>query len=522
MPITTWKSEGGTETDAAATWSLTGNHPLFTRSFAISFAELSLKKHVVTVDGTAITGSFDHWDYNTRDAGSPEGISVSDKGAALYCTLPAPRQIRKISLSHPDAAASGHKVKLYRLDGDAMADSPTIQVNNNAVISDAFVAARFAITLEDGSGARKNLSVSQLTDCTVRSVPTAPRLQLAPPEGVEGAIFPLWQQPGQPEGSDRNFSLSDALADAANTLFDAIGPGESPQLRIILSADAPAWVAIFEFSIETESQLLDLPWSDKRRFVFDGSGDRSHEVPLSIAPGSTIAAAACESVESFSVPSTPIDNSPETLPQPTSGGIRIGLHQAVDQPFSISDAIELTALWCGLIALTPDSHLSASIVEAGTERTVALSEQQLPRIGWQGGVRLGFDPIVLPGGNYSIRITCDKGVLLWHTSPGAPAPVSSAGYSYDGDQALHAVERTVQTAELTSPDAGPSIGGQPFRIDISGTPVADGAIGANGRRTHDLLSALSATLAAGTQPLLCISSRQKGEVTLYPLSLRLA
>jgi hypothetical protein len=290
----------------------------------------------------------------------------------------------------------------------------------------------------------------------------------------------------------------------------------------MLAADAPARVAISEFSIAIESQLRDIPWIDKRRFVFDGSGDRSHEVPLNIAPGSTIAAAACESVESFSGPSTPIETSSETSPQPTSSGIRINLHHAVDQPFSINGAIELTALWCGLIAMTPDSHLSASIVEAGTDRTVALSEQKLPRIGWQGGVRLEFDPVVLPGGNYSIRITCDKGVLLWHTSPGTPAPVSSNGYSYDGDQALHAVECTTQKTESTSLDAGPSMGEQPFRIDISGNPVADGAIGANGRRTHDLLSALSATIAAGSEPVLSISSTQKGEVTLYPLLLRLA
>ncbi len=521
MPITTWKPEGGAETDAAAPWSLTGNHPLFTRWFAIPFAELSRKKHVVTVDGTVMAGSFDHWDYNARDAGSPESVRVSDKGHALYCTLPAPRQIRKISLSHPDAGASGYKVKLYRLDGDAMADSPTIQVNNNAVISDAFIAARFAITLEDGSGARRNLSVSHLTDCMIRSLPTAPRLRLAPPEGIEGPTVPLWQQPGQPEGSDRNFSLSDALAEAANTLLDAVGPGESPQLRIILSADAPAKVAISEFSIATEFRLLDIPWSDKRRFIFDGNGDRSHEVPLNITPGSEITAAACESVETFSVPSTPLDASPGALPQPTSSGIRIDLHHFVDQPFSITNAIELTALWCGLMALTTDSHLSASILESGTDRTVAISEQQLPRIGWQGGVRFRFDPVVLPSGNYAVRITCDKGALLWHTSPGTPAPVSSAGYSYDGDQALHSIERRIQNSEPTIPDAGPSTGDQPFRIEISGTPVADGTVGADGRRTHDLSAALSTTLAAGTPPVLCISSRQKGEVILYPLHIQI-
>ena len=520
MPITTWKPDGESPADATTTWDLIGSHPLFTRSFTIPFAALVGMKHVVNVDGTQLSGSFIPWDYDVQDAGAPESLQVADKGTALYCVLPAPRQIRKIVLSHADASASGHKVKLYRLDGDTMADSPTIEVNNNAMIAGDFVAARFAVTLEDSSDTRKNLSASHLSECTVRSLPTSPRLQLVPPEGVDGSAIPLWQQPGQPEGAGRDFTLTDVLAEACNTIFNSIDPTGPVQPRIVIAADAPAKVTVSTFSVAAASQLLDLPWDEKRRFVFSGRGAEIFEVPLNVSPESIVADASCESVERFSAPSTPLDSSSAMPPQPTATGIRIGLHESVDQPVQLADAYEMTALWCGITALTSGTMLTGSIVESRNDRILAVSETTFKRSGWQGGVRLRFEPVVLPSGSYSIRITCDRGALLWHTSPGTPAPVSGAGQRYDGQKAVYSLERTIQNAEFTVTNSIASLSDQPFRIEISGTPVPSGIIGDNGRRAHNFAAALSGTLAAAKPPVLRLSSRQKGEVTFYPLSIR--
>ena len=109
---------------------------------------------------------------------------------------------------------------------------------------------------------------------------------------------------------------------------------------------------------------------------------------------------------------------------------------------------------------------------------------------------------------------------MWFTTPGEPAARVISGHTYDGLEGLYVLERAALTTELTVAGQGVLATRQPYELDISGIPVAAGTIGDTSRRTHDLTGAISDALAGGKPVVLGVTGRQRGEVTLYPLTIR--
>jgi hypothetical protein len=151
-----------------------------------------------TIDaaGTHLKGSFAPYEYDALAAGEPVlRAGVRTAGGALLVTLPAPRQVRRVTLAGVNAGT----VELYRVDGQQPLGDAVASAGNHQWLPNEFTAAGFAIRLRTESGSLRPLAAGDLTGLWVRSYPATPRLALLtqPDPAQPPALTVFWQQAGE-------------------------------------------------------------------------------------------------------------------------------------------------------------------------------------------------------------------------------------------------------------------------------------------------------------------------------------
>ena len=472
---------------------------------------------------------------------------------AVVVTLDAPRQIHQIHLSSGTTSGSGYSLEFYRLDGDAIADKPTVTTavaNNIATLSesDDFRDARFAIRLR-ASGTHRPLLASNISELHVRSYPTGPRIGIVYPdktalqksEDLSSRIF-FWQQPGEITAADANQSNVDAGQNLAaelqrylDTYFDDTSLPETIEVALVIESDSPCILNVTAFNVAYHPATESLTSSDGKKVekcVLRFAGDRvsSQDVPIPLPSNATITSATVETVQSFH------------RDRPTSGNYDILTSAVLNQKEGIAISVEKWAALC----IKPPQAISVSGIAFGvmalSKKTELLVELQEDWHGQPSGKKLAGGTIALeqpglcnwvtllfskatalPAQSHWILVKAASGRAVWLANSGTGTssvrildrPSEMAVWSevsiLNGLEALYQLISHSDKAQKQ----------QPATLSI-GTHTVARINTANGSQTFDVTNALKACLAdqpsssiTTTVPL-TFTAIARGIITVYP------
>ena len=405
----------------------------------------------------AVFGPYDYDALNQNKTSLKASLTASE--GAVSVALEAPRQVRRVSLSSGTAPGSGYSVELYRLDGNTLADKPTISVgvqNNVATLpSDAdFTDARFAIRLVGPDGT-SSLSIGNLTELRVRGYPTGPRLGIADPKDAGSAVF-FWQvagEVGKAVPADRgNVEAGEAFTHALEGYLDDFfvrlaeptdengSPPPTPEaveVALVAASDAPCVLDVTAFSVTYYLVLQSLfsgEGTKVEKQVLQLTGDQTtvQEVTVQLPANADVKSVSLETVESFRDDRLLASDNGGGLPEALlerMEGVYVGVERWAAQGLTPPRAVSISGIAVALMATMENTEVLVELREdwrgqpSGSE--LAAGTIVLEQAGRRGWLTLLFpEPIVLSLKPHWILMRAASGRAVWLADAGdTPARV---------------------------------------------------------------------------------------------------
>lgn len=536
---------------------------------------------------TKLRGRFLPYEYDAKAVPNPAlAAQIKTVGNALLVELDAPRQLRAVRLSNALAPGASSKVTVHRVDGEhvveeatteagwhnafatlavdlinqpfnraqplravagGVTDSTNSQVQqlaraiNVATLAADFTDVRFGLRLRNSPTA---LTPNLLGELTVRSYPSAPRLGLADPQTLMTPTFFLRLAGEIGKDGDANAGQVDAgalLAGALQQYVDAffaqlleVATPNAPQLpdqlavALVLESDAPCQLHLDEFVIGYQLVRRNFPdYAEKQLLRFAGTVVETQSINLRLPATATVTqatltVAAKLGATGFADQSTGAVLQPDALTQTT--GIHLGLERWAAQPLTPAQALTVSGVLVGLLALTPNTQVALELYEdwqgqpAGKKLTsVTLSLGQSGQRRWQ---MVDFpEPLLLFAQPYWLLLKAVRGAALWLAQPGALS-VQMLTQENQRWQALSVIANTQGLVHLLSP-AGHGSQDVPFALNVNGVAVVTPPVITGDRQAYDLTTALNTALtASGATEVdditLSFITGLAGVLTVYP------
>jgi hypothetical protein len=487
---------------------------------------------------TAFQGAFLPLDYDTLHPPQPlPAALLADLGQAVVVSLDAPRRVRSIRLT-ANAPGTGQTIDLYRLDGNAVAEKPTVSAalqNRFAKIPDTvdFTDLRFAIRLRNAGGQPLDLNPAHVSEVGVRAYPTTPRLGIAPADalGQSTSVATLRGEIGK-SASTGTFDLGEALAAALQRYFDALraaspdAPLANPlDVALVIASDAPFRLQTTSFAITARLvQVSFASKAEKQVLRFTGGQMTLQSTSIALPHGAIVHAASLRAVESFGrdrAPALAGGGMPSGSLDRTTG-IAVDTTRWTIQQFVPSGAITATGVAFGLLPLLEQTSLQVEIQEdwqgSPSGKRVADGTIFLDRVGAPGWVTLRLpDPITLPTRPHWLIVRAASGRAVWLTHAGSAPLGLLDGSTFIPLAGLETRYVFIVPRTIVGNPA-------PSSTLVIGNAVLTSIPGADGAITYDLTAALNAALhdAAPGQAMMPMlititaTSSLPGLLTLYP------
>ena len=430
MNITSVTIEDGSSRPAAGRWPVESpveTPPLrFFREVVCLRFETGGAADGIRVDAEAITlrAAFLPYDYDALDPGDPAlEASVAESGGTVKVTLDAPRQVSWVRLA--STVALGSSLGFYRLDGETLADNPTLTTTVEGVetgvarfteaveaepVRGILAAPAFAVSgpvnlqaatrvtsvraatlpagvdFTDGRfGLRltgPSLRVGDLTGLHIRSYPTGARLGLSAPEDPGSAVF-FWRTDGEvgktvpaDNGAvDAGRELAGALKRYLNDFFarlsaDPEGPPPAPpqfvDVALVVESDSPCVLDITDFDLPYHLVRQSFP-SREEKLVLRFAGDEATvgEVSVQLPGNATVRSASLSTVESFGGdhPVSSGDDDPAGALQAQKEGVHVSAGRWVAQPIAPFEATAVSGVALALMATSTGAELLVEVRE---------------------------------------------------------------------------------------------------------------------------------------------------------------
>jgi hypothetical protein len=519
---------------------------------------------------TTLKAVFQPYDYDALNPGEPSLkalLSASDE--AVIVTLDAPRQVKQVRLSPGSVPGPGSPVELYRLDGEALADEPTVtaKVQGVDLAEESFVVGRkkalersfgarmatlpadadftdtrFAIRL--GGSADRSLRVDDLVGVQIRGYPAGPRLGISDPNEPDSATF-FWQVPGEigktPPDERGNVDAGGAFAKALEGYLDdffarsaaSSADGHPPRfvdVALVMASDAPCTLNITAFDITYHLVRQSFPSHEEKQVLrFPGERVTAQEVSVQLPGEITVTSATLETVESFRRDRPLSFDDGHDVPDATptqKEGVHVGVERWIAQGITPPQAMSVSGIAIALMSISNNTELLVALQEdwhgQPSGKRLATGEITLDRIGQRGWATLLFpDAITLPSSLCWILVKAANGRAVWLVDAGSTparmlersndANVWAELSGFKGLQALHRLySRSKQAREQ-----------HPTSLTV-GTHAAAAMSEQNGTKAYDLastfndyLSSSPSSTPATTIPL-TFTSALPGLVTIYP------
>jgi hypothetical protein len=429
---------------------------------------------IIDPEAATLTAVFRPYDYDALSSGEPLEATLTAFDGAVVAELDVPRQVRQVCLSSSSVLGPGYSVGFYRLDGDALADKPTVTAKLQSIkpvdeslnaglekaveqpssarvatltANSEFTDKRFAIRLEGTDDPA--LGVGNLLGMKIRSYPTGPRLGLANPEDPDSAVF-FWQATGEvgkamPE-EDGNVEAGKAFAKALQRhlddffarLTDLTDEDEDPppipesvEVALVMVSDAPCILDVMEFNVTYRIFLQSL-FSDggekieKLVLRFIGGPDTAQEVPVRLPSNATVESATLETVESFR-DDRPLDSgNGDGLPDSVLAqerGVHVDAERWVVQGIVPPRAITVSGVAVALMATANNTEVYVNLQEdwhgQPSGKRLATGTLMLEEVGRRSWVTLLFpEPIILFSNLYWLLMKASGGRAVWLAEAG--------------------------------------------------------------------------------------------------------
>jgi len=507
---------------------------------------------------TTLKAAFRPCDYDALSQSKTSlNASLTASSGAVVVALEAPRQVRRVSLVSGTAPGSGYSIEFYRLDGNTLAERPTISVgvqNNTATLpSDAdFTDARFAIRLKGPAGT-SSLGVGDLAELRVRGYPTGPRLGITDPKDAGSAVF-FWQvagEVGKAVPADRgNVEAGEAFTQALKRHLDDFfvrlaeptdENGSSPptpesvEVALIAASDAPCVLDVTAFSV-THHLLLRSLFSDEgekvEKQILQLAGDQTtvREVSVQLPGNADVKSASLETVESFRddrlLASNNGDGLPDAIPE-RKEGVYVGVERWAAQGVTPPHAMSVSGIAVALMATVDNTEVLVELQEdwrgQPSGRELAAGTIMLEQVGQRSWVTLLFpEPIVLPSKPHWILMRAASGRAVWLADAGdTPARVLERPNNSAIWVELSVLSGLQTTYAFLSRSKRAQEEQQPASLAI-GEHVVAGVGKQNATRAYDLTSAINDyldSLPPSTTTVaipLTLTATPQGFITVYP------
>ena len=492
----------------------------------------------VLTGGTLLKGAFQPLDYDALHPPRQSlAAALADLGNAVIVTLDAPRRIRSIRLT-PSAPGNSQTLDLCRLDGNAIAEKPTVSAALQSKVATIpanvdFTDARFALRVRDAGGGTVDLNPEDIAEVQVRAYPATPRIAIAPGQNPDQPIV-FTALPGElgKSGSDGQFDAGVAFARALGEHVDALravspdAPLADPlDVALVIASDAPCRLEINSFAVEARLvQESFAAKAEKRVLRFTGGQGTPQSASIALPPGAIVHAASLRAVESLGRDRAPALAGDGTLSGAldTTTGVTVDTTRWTIQQLVPAGAITATGVVLGLLPLLEQTSVLVEIQEdwqgSPSGKRVAAGTIAVDRVGAPGWVSLQLpDPITLPTRPHWLMVRAASGQAVWLTHAGS-APLGlldgSALIPLAGLEARYGFIVPSAIAGSLAPSSTLAIG----------NAVLTSILGNDGAIEYDLTAALNAALqdaATSLSPMpipiaITATSSLPSLLTLYP------
>ncbi|GAK58625.1 hypothetical protein U27_05599 [Candidatus Vecturithrix granuli] len=380
-------------------------------------------------EATTLRAVFQPYDYDAITQSEPtlRALRTSSEGAVIV-TLDAPRQVRQVS--YPS-----YLLELYRLDGNKLADNPTVSVSNATTLSEDFTDRRFAIRLKKPDGQHEPLSPGDILELRLRSYPTGPRLGIAKPGALSSGVF-FWQAPGEigktASMSQGEVNAGTALVKELQRYLDGLSALHSPlpqcvDIALVIESDAPCTLNITAFYIMYHLVSKSFfPYKEKQVLRFPGNQVTAQKISVKLSGNAIVTSATLQTVESFRSDRPLSSNNGDSLPSMALAqkeGIYIGGEKWVAQSITPQQAISVSGIVLGLMSVADKTELAIELHEdwhgQPSGKKLVETMRILGQLGKRNWVTLRFpESIVIPSQPHWILIKATSGCAVWLVKPG--------------------------------------------------------------------------------------------------------
>jgi hypothetical protein len=566
---------GGTPA-ATGSWNLTTGEEGAFRPFFRQLAYLRIAtgglahRAVVDAAATRIAGSFGPIDHDAL--ATPDYVTLTAiDGSTVLAVLPVPERILRLQRTLAPPPSPTRSAYVHRVDSSTPGPSPAAAATYGTSFGAEVVDLRFALRVGQSTTSFDALAPGGVGALWMRSIPSSPRLSLAPAGDLSAAIG-FWAAPGEigrgQPASAGIFAIQsaangpNAFADALGRLLDSL-PSPLPatiDLALIAESDAPCTFALTQ--VEVGGRFVRAGFAvpagatvapEKQVLRFDGGAVRKQEVVLEIPRGAAIASAALELSASLrddrpadaSVPAGSLADTglvatlgEDDLTVGAGATLRVGRWAA--QAFTPPAATVATGVALGMLPLAEATEVRVELREdhngspAGrvlADATVAAG----PAGSRAWGSARFAEAVILPVQPYWVVVSARNGAGVWlardATGKLQLGPTDTDGKTSAADGALDGLEglhRLLQRPPEPATTGGGSGGGDPtapvaLPIAITiGASAVQPAGPPGDRASADITAALADALAAapGTDALVpipvAVSTPVAGLVTVYP------
>ncbi len=488
---------------------------------------------------TVLRARFEPLEYDALKPGAPMApANVRAVDGALVVELDAPRRLLFVKLAPQKLPASDFTLLVHRLDGQAIAEKPTVTAAQSPAqtFHFDFTDARFALRLRDSKGQSVSLATADVLAVNVQADPAGTRLGIAPlPDPAQPGVDPLaapalfWPGPGDAAPTvevDAGPALAETLERQLARLTTLPA---GVDVALVIAADAPCRIVL---------QALDLPYRLVRLSLGSGTGKEvvrfaggaaDRPLLLQLPGGAKVTSAMLETLPSLRV-DRPVSGGAEMAAEEPAEqtGVRVDGRAWIAQRSTPLEAVSVLGIAVGLLGLTQGTELTLELREdhqgEPTGRTVAAGSLTLGPAGRRAWSTVFLRaPVILPAQPCWLLLTAAGGEAVWLARSGetgvrildrSESP-SARKAGVEGLEALHrlliAEARQTETSETT-----PTL-----ELRLGGSPVPEVAGGESDRKSFDLAGALTRYLAGrpATSPQdvpLDFTSAVPGSLTVYP------
>jgi hypothetical protein len=499
-----------------------------------------------------------------------------EKGRELIATRSAPRKAKAraagaagdaLAVSESEALASeqlsspsGLRVELYRLDGDALAESATVDAPAGSSIA-GFVAKDFAVRVRASDGDLVALNPSYFSAIDLRSFPTGLRFGLCPspspsPNPAELSAFEpdelFFHAAGELAEINAEHALNQdsgedfhaALKRFAAAHFSA-GSSDPFAVHLLVEADTPCTVTLAEFGFDyrlaTRSTLRDPAGAVLDRQVLRFAGQQRQAQALTLvtpAAPTTVHRATLALEASFGdAPFGYLQGGAAAASEQHRHGFALQDSSFAAYRLDLAQGRAADGLMLYVLNLSARTELSIALREdhGGTPSGATLAEGTVESsaAGQRSWLRLSFPtPLALLARPYWILARTLRGRALWLIDAAPDASIISVpvtGQQAAMPETAARVDGVRPRAVLYSRTLDAAAGEAPLSLQLGPAHVAltrvvsttseDAEPAKTSRWQADLLSLGSAALGADGSLQVSLASPLAGIATVYALEL---